>query len=249
METPHTDFSQDLTRVTRTVEQLSRRLTDVAEQVRASGILPPEGLIGEVATSLRSFTELRDKALELVRLLTESSVETPQAIGSLRDLEALLQMVTEAQWKEEQEEKAHLRALSILDRILSLMHSKDPEFPPLNDVQSKARALRETLCTYRSSEVHPDATALAQGRHPLTEFLTLVEGHDNLEDDIWLLLKHAVAEHFGKSLAISAARGRLFPSPTRLTADPSSEEQRSNPRLPGIRPAFTDGETHNQSDG
>lgn len=248
METPQTDFSQDLTLVARTVEQLSRRLTDVAEQVRASGVLPPEGLIGEVATSLRSFTELRDKALELVRLLTESSVKTPQAIGSLKDLEALLQMVTEAQRKKAHEERARLRALGILDRILSLIHREQPKFHPLDNVQSKAKALRETLCVFQSSEVHPDATALAQGRHPLAEFLTLAECHDKLEDDLWLLLKHAVAEHFGKSLAISAARGKLSPSPTPLAADRSSEEQRSSPPPAGVQAAFTDGETHTPSD-
>jgi hypothetical protein len=58
---------------------------------------------------------------------------------------------------------------------------------------------------------------LAQGRHPLAELLTLVEGHDTLDDDLWLLLKHAVAENFGNALAMSADRGKLCPSPSRLT--------------------------------
>jgi len=69
METSQTDLLQDFTLVTRTFQQLGQRLTDVAEQVRTSGVLPSESLIEEIATSRRGFTELRDKALELAGLL------------------------------------------------------------------------------------------------------------------------------------------------------------------------------------
>lgn len=219
METSHADLLQDFTVVARTFEQLGQRLTAVAEQVRTSGVLPSESLIDEIAISRRSFTELRDKALELVGLMAESPAATPEEIGSMKELEALLQFVAEAKRKKAQEEKARVRALTILDRILSLVHSEQPEFRPLDEVQAKAKALRETLRAHDSSEVHPEVNSLAQGRHPLAELLTLVEGYKDLDDDLWLLLKHAIAESFGKSLAMSAARGKLCPSPTRLTTD------------------------------
>ncbi|MGQ0666660.1 MAG: hypothetical protein ACT4O4_06465 [Nitrospiraceae bacterium] len=225
METSQTDLLKDFTVVTRTFEQLSQRLTDVAEQVRTSGVPPSESLIDEIVSSRRSFAELRDRAIELVSLLAESPSRTPEEIGSIKDLEALLQLVTEAQRKKAQEEKARLRALTILDRILSLIHREQQDFPPLDDTQTKARALRETLRTYNGPEAHPEVNPLAQGRHPLAELLALVEGYEDLDDDLWLLLKHAVAENFGKSLAISAARGKLCPSPTRLTSDYSPGDQ------------------------
>ncbi|MDX2251879.1 MAG: hypothetical protein NW202_06310 [Nitrospira sp.] len=228
METLRTDLSQDFLHVTRTIEHLGQRLTDVAEQVRTFGVLPSEDLIDAITMTRRSFEELRGKAIELVGLLGQSSAKTPEDIGSVKDLEALLQAVTEAQRKRAQGEKVRLRALTILDHILSLIHREQPEFPPLGEVQAEAKALRETLRASEDPDVHPEATALAQGRHPLAEFLTLVEGHNQLDDDLWLLLQHAVAEHFGKPLAMSAARGKLCQSPARLIPDRSTGEQRHN---------------------
>jgi hypothetical protein len=234
METGQTDLLKDFTLVARTFEQLSQRLADVAEQVRNGGILPSDSLIEEIASSRRSFTELRDRAIELVGLLAESAPKAPEEIGSIKELETLLQLVAEAQRRKAQGEKSRLRALTILDRILSLIHREQPEFPPLEDAQSKAKALREALRTYDGPDLHPETTPLAQGRHPLAELLTLVEGYEDLDDDLWLLLKHAVAENFGKSLAMSAARGKLCASPTRLAIDSPSREratQVSNPAL------------------
>lgn len=244
METSQTDLLQDFTQVTRTFEQLSQRLTDVAEQVRTSGILPSDSLIDEIATSRRSFMELRDRALELVGLLAGSSPKPPDEIESMKDLEALLQLVAEAQRKKAQEEKARVRALTVLDRILSLVHRDQPEFHPLVEAQSKAKALRDALRAHHGPEAHPDIMPLAQGRHPLAELLTLVEGYEDLDDDLWLLLKHAVAENFGKSLAMSAARGKLCPSPTRLSTEHSPSDQRNGHKPVLVNATFTEGESH-----
>jgi len=238
METSHTDLLKDFTVVTRTFEQLSQRLTDVAEQVRTSGVPPSESLIDEIASSRRSFAELRDRAIELVSLLAESPSRTPEEIGSIKDLEALLHLLTEAQRKKAQEEKARLRALTILDRILR----EQQDVPPLDDTQAKARTLRETLRAYNGPEAHPEVSPLAQGRHPLAELLALVEGYEDLDDDLWLLLKHAVAENFGKSLAISAARGKLCPSPTHLTSDNSPGDQQNGQMATPAGAACTDAE-------
>jgi hypothetical protein len=123
-----------------------------------------------------------------------------------------------------------------------LNHREQPDFQPLDEVQSKARVLQETIRAFEGPNLHPDVQALAQGRHPLAEFLTLAEGHDTLDDDLWLLLKHAVEEHFGKSLAFSAARGKLGPSPTCSAADRSPDEPRSNRRSTAVQAAFTEGE-------
>ena len=209
METTQTDLLEDFTSVARTFEQLSQRLSEVAEQVRTTGALPSESLIEEIATSRRSFTELRTKALELVALLASSPSTAPDEIESMQELEALLHLVTEAQRKKAQEEKSRVRAATVLDKILSLAHREQPEFPPLAECQAKARALRDSIHIQKGLDAHSDVIALAQGRHPLAELLTLVEGCDDLDDDLWLLLKQAAAEHFGKSLAISAARGKL----------------------------------------
>lgn len=219
METQRTDLSKDFMHVTQTFEHLGQRLTEVAEQVRTFGVLPSEDLIDTITTTRRSFEELRAKAIDLVGLLGHSSAKSPEDVGSVKDLEALLQTITEVQRKRAQGEKVRLRALTILDHILSLVHREQPEFNPLAEVQAEAKSLRETLRASEDPDVHPEASALAQGRHPLAEFLTLVEGYHQLDDDLWLLLQHAVAEHFGKPLAMSAARGKLCQSPARLIPD------------------------------
>jgi hypothetical protein len=239
MEASQTDLLHNFTLVTRTFEQLSQRLTEVAEQARIAGVLPSESLIDQIATSRRSFNELRDKALELVSLLAASAPKAPGEIESIKDLEALLQFVAEAQRKKTQEEKARLRALTILDRLLSLIHREQADFHPLEEVQSKAKTIRDELRAHNGADAHPDIMPLAQGRHPLAELLTLAEGFDTLDDDLWLLLKHAVAENFGKSLAMSAARGKLSPSPSRLTAEHATLDLRTGHSSDSDLPAFT----------
>ena len=215
MEASQAELLKNFTLVTRRFEQLSQRLTEVAEQATMAGTLPSENLIDHIATSRRSFNELRDQALELVCLLAASTAKTPGEIESIKDLESLLQFLAEAQRKKLQEEKDRVRALTILDRLLSLVHRDQPDFRPLEEVRTKAKTLRNELRA--NTETHPELVPLAQGRHPLAELLTLAEGYDELDDDLWLLLKHAVAEHFGKPLALSAARGKLAPG--RLASD------------------------------
>lgn len=217
MEASQAELLRNFTQVTRRFEQLSQRLTEVAEQAKIKGMLPSESLVDHIATSRQSFNELRDQALELVCLLAASTAKAPGDIESIKDLEALLRFIAEAQRKKTQEDRDRVRALTILDRLLSLMHREQAEFRPLQEAQAKAKTLRDQLRSQNTTDVHPDMMSLAQGRHPLAELLTLAEAHDKLDDDLWLLLKHAVAEHFGQSLALCAARGKLVPG--RLTTD------------------------------
>lgn len=241
MDTTPTDLMKDLDSITHTFTQLSQRLSEVADQVRTQGIPPAEGLLEELAASRRNFTELRDRAIELAGLLATVPAKAPEEISSIKELEALLQLVTEAQARKASDDKLRERALTVLDRILSLTHRDLLEFAPLLDCHAKARELRNAVTARAWPDVHPDTTALAQGRHPFAELLTLVEGHDDLDDDLWLLLKHAVAEGFGKSLALSAARGKLL-----LRDRPNGKASGQVPALlvtEGVPPvAFTDGE-------
>jgi hypothetical protein len=132
MDISQTDLLQDFSLVTKSFEQLGQRLSEVAEQVRTAGTLPSESLIEEIATSRRNFTDLRARAIELVGLLSESPKAAPEEIGSMKELEALLQLAAEAQRKRAQQEKARTRALTVLDRLLSLVHRDHPDFAPLS---------------------------------------------------------------------------------------------------------------------
>ncbi len=245
MDRMPTDLMKDLDSITQSFTQLSQRLSEVAGQIRTQGIPPAEGLVEELTASRRNFTELRDRAIELAGLLVAVPAKAPEEISSIKELEALLQLVTKAQTKKASDDKMRERALTVLERILSLTHRELQEFAPLIECQAKARELRNTLLALSGPDLHPDMTALAQGRHPCAELLTLVEGHDDLDDDLWLLLKHAVAEGFGKSLALSAARGKLL-----LGSQPNGKRHERIPAFSsteGIPPEdFTDGETESR---
>jgi hypothetical protein len=167
-------------------------------------------MVDELMASRKGFAELRDRAVELAGLLAAPPTKTPEEISSMKDLEALVQLVAEAQEKRAADDKMRLRALTVLDRILCLVHRDTADFPSLHECQAKARELRDAITGHLGADLHPEALSLAQGRHPFSELLTLIEGHEDLDDDLWLLLKNAVTGGFGKPLALSAARGKLL---------------------------------------
>lgn len=209
MHQTHVDLLRELTGVAAIFAQLGERLTTVASDLRGSGVPPSQNLLREIAESRSNFDGLRQRAVELASLLSPSAPIRAEDIASLKDLKALLQSLREAEEKKSADEKITGQALMTLDRILSLTHRDGQPFHPLITCQAKARELREAIATSSWPNTHPEAVALAHRRHPLTELLTLVEEHDKLDDDLWLVLKHAVSESFGKAVSLAAARGKL----------------------------------------
>ncbi len=217
MPQTQTDLLRELTDVAETFSSLSEKLSEVALELRAPGLPPSETLLQELADSRGHFEDLRGRVVELAGL-----PEPPQDINSLQDLEALLQSLAEEELK--------AQALSILDRILSIVHRAAGEFQPLTDCQDKAWELREAVAALSSPNSHPEAPALAHHRHPFVEFLLLVEQHDELDDEVWLTLRKSVSDSFGKKLSLAAARGKLIVSQTSSptespnVTDPPNEE-------------------------
>ena len=195
---------------------------------------PSPHLLEELISSRSTFEELRKRAVELAGLLSRSQATRVEEVQSLAELRTLIQSLGEAQEKRSEEEKIKQQALTVLDRVLSVEHCDDIEFPPLAECQHAARELRRAVAGVDWPDIHPDVSALAHRRHPLAEFLTLVERHLELDDDLWLLLKHAVSESFGKKLSLAAARGRLFVSEqTRIVAlDEDAQDAEADQRRP-----------------
>ena len=212
MQQTHAELLRDLTGVSEAFTQLSERLADVASELRTSGIPPSPQLLKEIAESRNNFDDLRNRAVELMGLLPASEVTRPEEIGSLKELKALLQSLSEAEEKRLADQRINEQALSTLDRVLSFAHREGEHFQPLLTCQAKARELRAAIAESSWPDMHPEAVVLAQRRHPFAELLTLVEEHDRLDDDLWLVLKHAVSESFGKKLSLAAARGKLIVS-------------------------------------
>ncbi|MBI5853805.1 MAG: hypothetical protein HZB35_00930 [Nitrospirae bacterium] len=205
----HADLVKDLETISHRFTDLSGRLTKVAEELRASGSPPDESLIQEMTISRSTFTDLRTRALELAGLLSVSTNQPAEGPGSLRELEALLHSLTEAEGRRAADEEKKLLATSVLDRILGLAHRGASDFQPLTDCQAKADALKQAIGSLTWPDLHPEIEAVVQGRHPLAELLTLVKEGESLDDDLWLLLEQEVANAFGRPLSLAAARGRI----------------------------------------
>ena len=206
------DLARDLDSISQRFGDLSNRLMRVAEELRVSGSPPDDQVIQELAVSRTTFQELRTRALDVARHLAVGPTPSPEGVGSLRELESLLQSLSEAEVRRSAEEDKKLLALSVLDHILGLAHRGSSEFQPLIDCQVKADALKQAIQSLTWPDLHPDVEALVQGRHPLAELFTLVKEVESLDDDLWLLLEQEVGEAFGRPLSLAAARGRLVPA-------------------------------------
>lgn len=227
----HADLLQELHGVSERFSRLGEKLTAVASELQVSGIPPAPHFLDELRASRSTFEELRKRATELAGMLADSRAKQAEQIESLTDLKALIQSLGEAQEKRAEDEKLNRQALALLNRILAIEHCEEVEFPPLADCQQKARELRRAITALRWPDIHPEAAALAHRRHPLAELLILVERHMDLDDDLWLLLKHAVSESFGKRLSLAAARGKLFVS-ERTDLEVEAERETSIGRAP-----------------
>lgn len=230
----HADLLNELHGVSERFSRLGEKLTAVASELQVSGIPPAAPLLDELRASRSTFEDLRKRATELAGVLANARAKEAEGIESLADLKALVQSLGEAQEKRAEDEKTTRQALALLDRVLAIEHCEEVDFPPLGDCQLKARELRRAIAALRWPDIHPEAAALAHRRHPLAELLTLVERHMDLDDDLWLLLKHAVSESFGKKLSLAAARGKLFVS-ERTELEAEVERQTWFARAPGER--------------
>src|SRR2546425_4230280 len=200
---------QHLTSLTEGFSQLSTRLAQVARALQDPGKPPAESLVAELVASRRDFADLCARGLALAASLAVSPHPTREALASLSDLKSVLQIAAQAEEKKAAIEDLRQRALTALDRVLTMSHRDHIAFPPLLECQAKAGALRLAVAEALWSELHPATEALAKGEDPFSDLLTFVERQGELDDDQWALLQNSVERSFSKPLAIAASRGKL----------------------------------------
>ena len=105
-------------------------------------------------------------------------------------------------------QKTHQQALQILERVLSLTHNEQKDFPPLQTAQNQAREL-QTAISQQTNQLHSGAEALATGNHPLVALVNLVEKQDSLDDNQWAILEEQITSAFGKSLGVAISRVKI----------------------------------------
>src|SRR2546428_10758618 len=99
---------------------LAATLTQATQQLQASGTLPPETLVDEIAKVRTDFVDVRHRVLEAARSLSVN-VPAMSEIDSIKALEPVLQTVAQALAAEEKKaalSEARARVMAVLDPVL-----------------------------------------------------------------------------------------------------------------------------------
>lgn len=209
MDQNHKALLQEFAVVSESFSALSKELHEAAKQMAGSGLPPPESLIEALLSCRSKFTRARANAIQFAASISASLVSSPDAINSLKALRALVREAADVAAKRADEEQVRHRALAILDRIISLTHRDNLNFPPLVECLAKARETRRAILKETLQDLHPEAKRLAEAQHPFCNLLMLVEQGEALDDQQWTRLVDSVEQVFGKPLSVAAQRRKL----------------------------------------
>jgi hypothetical protein len=187
---------------------LGECLLSAARQLHAPGTPPAEELLEAVGVCRRDFLSLCDRVREQAASLDVEAAAEP--LSSLHDVSVLLDHVAEAEILQSRSEEQRHRALSVLDRVLSISHAGSSDFAPLLDCQERARSVRTAVAESHWASLDPEAERLAEGEHEFSNLLSLIEDRDELNDELWAALQENVGNELGKALAAAAARSKLI---------------------------------------
>ena len=202
-------LTRQLTALSERFAALSAKLGEAARELQDTGAPPADALVEELATARGEFTDLRTDILAAAETL---DVAAPENLESLTSLQPVLETVgaaVHAQVQRAALEQARVAVLAVLDRVAAVTHSDEPDFPPLVECQAKARELREAVVALTDAH-SPEAMSLTSDIRAFSDFLTMLESNEAIEDDRFSYLEESVSRTFGRPLAVAIARGRLL---------------------------------------
>ena len=203
------DLRQRLAALRTRFAEVAARAAAAAAAMRASAV-PAEALLDDLRGTAADFDELR--LAILVEARTLPSAPAPARLGTLKALDALVTTIDGAQADRTRRaawEAARDDALSALDRVMTLVHREDKDFPPLAECQAKARELHAALSAAQPADLERVTTMLSGGIRPFTELVALAEGWNRLDDEHCALLQDSISQNFGRPLALATVRGKL----------------------------------------
>lgn len=170
-----------------------------------------DNLLLRLDVLVKQVTELHDDTLGQFR---NFSVPPPQSVPNYESLDAirtLIQSLAELEVHQSQANDLRERALSVLERVLSLKHSQHENFHQLQHCQIEVEDVRRRIlaATPEGLRADRDANDLAAGTHPLIALIVLVEEWDQLEDVALEQYQRSVQDALGPRLALAAAGGAL----------------------------------------
>src|SRR5262245_10586307 len=237
--------------------RLGTEMLDTSRAMRDAGPPPSDGLARQLASLNSAFTDFRARLVQRAAALGVDA-GTPEGIATLVDAEPILAAIQEVEGRgldgaaavgvtadKHALEVAVQRALAVLTRVLVIGHRDDAAFHPLLECQAKASDLRLKLSRAMSGESEYTPQRLEAAILPFSDLITLVVGHEQLDDERFTKIEDGVTRAFGRPLALAAARGRLSidglesPGPgvasAAAPATPAASATRSAPPAPPAR--------------
>src|SRR5204862_144523 len=203
------DLRQRLAALRTRFAEVAARAAAAAAAMRASAV-PAAALLDDLRGTAADFDELRLAILDEASTLP--SVPDPARLGTLKALDALLTTIDGAEADRARRaawQAARDDALSALDRVMTLVHREDTNFPPLAECQAKARELHAALSAAQPADLERITTMVSGGIRPFAELVALAEGWNRLDDERCALLQDSISQNFGRPLALATVRGKL----------------------------------------
>jgi hypothetical protein len=226
-------LTRELTALTWRFADLGAKLGDAARALEEAGTPPADTLVADLAGARSTFIQLRTDVLTAAEAASVPPRGEPESLTELEPLLAAIETAIRMREQTAKLEQARHAVLTMLDRVLDIVHRDDRDFAPLVGVHGKARALRDSVMAVTDPE-SADAKRLASSAQPFTDFLSMVQNRDAVDDERYAELEESVSKAFGRGLAVAVSRGRLAfaediveppaPEPVLAEAEPAVAE-------------------------
>ncbi len=188
--------------------ELAAELGALAAAFNEDAPQPDAGLVDRLDGVRAEFRDARVRVLALAASLDLPDIPPAESLGSVRQLEALLAVLSQAIARNAAA-RTRATASDLLRQVLRLRHVDRLNFEPLLACQARAESALQHVSSLESVELPEEVKRLAAGEHPFAKLAELADHQADLDDARWEALRAAVSDAFGALLAVAAARGRL----------------------------------------
>jgi outer membrane biosynthesis protein TonB len=202
-------LDRELAALTGRFADLGAKLSEAARELQDGGAPLPESLVEQLGQLRAQSAQLRG---EVVAAAPARGVAAPASLDSVESLQPVLRAIAgalEVKRRHAALEQARKAVIEVLDIVLGVRHLDEEQFQPLVECQMQARDLHAAVMALNETNLH-QAQELTGRVRAFSDFLTMLEGSDHVDDERFSALEASVSAAFGRPLAVAAARGRLL---------------------------------------
>src|SRR3989442_1714403 len=192
MDYKYKHLEQELAALGKLFAELGARLSEVAKEVTAPGVMPSEKTLEQIAASRTSFDNVRGAVHGHATAMLVSPLPKLGELVSIATLNSLLRASAACEEAKFSTEAEREQALGILGRVLSIAHRETGDFKPLQECHSKVGELRNAVSNVLWPHRHPESESIVGHKHPTTALLHFVENLDRLDDERWMALEATI---------------------------------------------------------